>query len=139
VPDHEEPEQLEPEFVIIEDDDEDYYGYHEGAWVDIDTKEEPMELLEDHPDATSDSNDDAAGGDGADLGAVGGDGDEDGDDDPAAPDGGGEDPDDNPEPAEAASPPPPKPHYEKQIHRLDFAEGPFSALIWRAMQKLAAH
>jgi hypothetical protein len=29
VPDQEEPEQLEPEFVILEDDDEDYYGYHE--------------------------------------------------------------------------------------------------------------
>jgi hypothetical protein len=104
--------------------------------VDTDTEKEPMELPEDHPDATSDSNEDAVGGDGADLGAVGGDDDEDGDDDPAAPDGGDEDPDDVPEPAEAASPPPPEPHYEKQMHRLDFAEGLFPALLWRAMQRI---
>jgi hypothetical protein len=32
------------------------------------------------------------------------------------------------------SQPPPEPHYEKQIHHLDFAEGPFPALLWRAMQ-----
>jgi hypothetical protein len=137
VPDHEEPEQLEPEFMIVEDDDDDYYGYHEGGWVDTDTEEEPMELLEIHPHVTSDSNEDAAGGDGADPGAVGGDNDEDGDDDLATPDGGDEDPDDDLEPAGAASPPPPEPHYEKQIHHLDFAEGPFLALFWRAMQRIS--
>jgi hypothetical protein len=114
--------------VILKDD--------EGGWVDTDTEEEPMELPEDHPDATSDSSEDAAGGDGADPGAAGGDDDEDGEDDPVAPDGGDEDPDDDPEPAVAASPPPPKPHYEKQIHHLDFAEGPFPALLWRAMQRI---
>jgi hypothetical protein len=33
VPDKEELEQPEdlPEFVIVEDDNDDYYGYHEGA------------------------------------------------------------------------------------------------------------
>jgi hypothetical protein len=51
VPNQEEPEQLEPEFVIVEDDDDNYYGYHEGCWVDTDTEEEPMELPEDHPNA----------------------------------------------------------------------------------------
>jgi hypothetical protein len=104
--------------------------------VDTDTEEEPMELPEDHPNATSDSNEDAARGDGADPGAAGGDNDEDGDDDPAALDGGDEDPDDDPEPTDAADPPPPEPHYEKQIHRLDFAEGPFSAFLWRAIQRI---
>jgi hypothetical protein len=133
VPDQEEPEQLEPEFVIFEDDDDDYYSYHEGGWVDTDSEEEPMELPKDHPDASSDSDEYAAGGDGADPGAAGGDG----DDHPAAPDGGDEDPYDDPEPAEVASPPPPEPHYEKQIHRLDFAEGPFLALLWRAMQRIS--
>jgi hypothetical protein len=56
VPEQEEPEQPEdlPEFVIVKDDDDDYYGYYEGGWVDTDTEEEPMDLLEDHPDATSD-------------------------------------------------------------------------------------
>jgi hypothetical protein len=136
VPDQGEPEQLEPEFVIVEDDDDDYYSYHEGGWVDIDSGEEPMELPEDHSDTTSDSNEDAAGGDGADPSAAGGDDDKDGDDDPVAPDGGDEDPDDDPELAEVASPPPPEPHYEKQIHRVDFAEGPFPALLWRAMQRI---
>jgi hypothetical protein len=97
--------------------------------VDIDTEKEPMELPEDHPEASSGSNEDPVGGEGADLGAIGGDKDEDGDDDLAAPDGGDDDPDDDLEPAVAASPPPPEPHYEKQIHRLDFAEGPFPALL----------
>ncbi|XP_025823674.1 heterogeneous nuclear ribonucleoprotein U-like protein 2 [Panicum hallii] len=82
-----------------------------------------MELPEDHPDAAGDSNKDTAGGDGANPGAAGEDDAEDGDDDPAAPDGGDEDPDDDPEPADAADKPPSEPHYEKQIHRLDFAEG----------------
>jgi hypothetical protein len=124
-------------FMIVEDDDDDYYGYHEGGWVDTDTKEEPMELPEDHPDTTSDSNEDATGGDGAYPGTAGRDDDEDGDDDPTAPDGGDEDPDDDLEPTVAASPPPPEPHYEKQIHRLDFAEGPFPTLLWRAMQRIS--
>jgi hypothetical protein len=31
VPNREEPEQLEPEFMIVKDDDDDYYGYHEGG------------------------------------------------------------------------------------------------------------
>jgi hypothetical protein len=58
VPDQEEPEQLEdlPEFVEVDDDEDDYYGYYEGGWVDTDTKEEPMELPEDHPDGAGDSN-----------------------------------------------------------------------------------
>jgi hypothetical protein len=115
-----------PEFVIIEDNNDDYYGYHEGGWVDTDTEEEPMELPEDYPDATSGSNEDATGEDGADSSAVGGDNAKDGE----------EDPDDDLEPAVAADPPPPKPHYEKQIHHLDFAEGPFPALLWRAMQRI---
>jgi hypothetical protein len=136
VPDQEETKQLEPEFVIVEDDEGDYYGYHEGGWVDTNTEEEPMELPEDHPEVSSGSNEDPAGGVGADAGAAGGDEDEDGDDDSAAPDGGDDDPDDDLEPVVAASPPPPELHYEKQIHRLDFAEGPFPALLWRAMQRI---
>jgi hypothetical protein len=138
VPDQEELEQPEdlPEFVVVDDDNDDYYGYYEGGWVDTDSEEEPMELPEDHPEATGDSNEDVAGGDSADPGAVEGDNTEDGDDDPAAPDGGNEDPDDDPEPADAADPPPPEPHYEKQIHHLDFAEDPFPALLWRAMQRI---
>jgi hypothetical protein len=33
VPDQEEPEQLEdlPEFVEVDDDEDDYYGYYEGG------------------------------------------------------------------------------------------------------------
>jgi hypothetical protein len=54
----------------------------------------------------------------------------------AAPDGGGDDPDDDPKPAAAADVPPPEPHYEKELHHLDFAEGPFPALLWRAMQRI---
>jgi hypothetical protein len=136
VPDQEEPEQLEPKFVIVEDDEDDYYGYHEGGWVDTDTEEEPMELPENHPEVSSGTNEDPTGGDGADPGATSGDKDEDGDNDPAAADGGDDDPNDDPEPAVAASPPPPEPHYEKQIHRLDIAEGPSPTLLWRAMQRI---
>jgi hypothetical protein len=88
-----------------------------------------MELLEDHPDAAGDSSEDAAGGDGANPGAAGGDNAEDGEDDLAAPDGGDEDPGDDSEPVGKADQPPPEPHYEKQIHRLDFAEGPLPALL----------
>jgi hypothetical protein len=115
-----------PEFVVVDDHDDDYYGYYGGGWVDIDTEEEPMELPEDHLDAAEDRNEDTAGGDDV----------EEGDDDPAAPDGGDKDPDDDPKPADAADKPPPEPHYEKQIHRLDFAEDPFPALLWRAMQRI---
>jgi hypothetical protein len=39
--------------MILKDDDDDYYGYHERGWVDTDNEEEPMELPEDHPDASS--------------------------------------------------------------------------------------
>jgi hypothetical protein len=128
VPKQEEPKQPEdvPEFVEVDDD---YYGYYGRGWVDTDTEEEPMELPEDHPDAAGDSDKDAAGGDGANPGAVGGDDAEDGEYGSATPDGGDEDPDDDPEPAEAADELPPEPHYEKQIHHLDFAEGPFPALL----------
>jgi hypothetical protein len=97
--------------------------------VDTDTEEEPMELPEDHPEVSSGSNDGPARGDNADPGAAGGDGDDDGDDDSGAPDGGDDDLVDDPEPAIATSPPPPEPHYKKQIHHLDFAEGPFPALL----------
>jgi hypothetical protein len=86
-----------------------------------------MELSEDPPEVSSGSNVDPARGDGADPGAASRDEDEGGD---------GDDPDDNLEPAVTASPPPPEPHYEKQIHHLDFAEGPFPALLWRAMQRI---
>jgi hypothetical protein len=135
-PNQEESEQPESKYVILEDNNDDYYGYHEGGWVDTDTEEEPMELPEDHPEVSSGSNEDPAGGDGADPSATGRDEGEDGDDDSAAPDGGDDDPDDDPEPAVAASPPPPEPHYEKEIHCLDFAEGPFPTLLWRAMQRI---
>jgi hypothetical protein len=125
------PEQPEDllEFVVVDDDDDDYYGYYEGGWVDTDTEEKPMELPEDHSDVAGNSNEDAAGGDSADPGAAGGDNAEDGDEDLAAPDGGDEDLDDDPEPAGAIDKPPPELHYEKQIHHLDFAKGPFPALL----------
>jgi hypothetical protein len=113
--------------VEVDDDDDDYYGYYGGGWVDTNTEEEPMEQPEDHPDAAGNSEEDAAGGDDA----------EDGDDGPATPDGGDEDPDDDLGPADAADEPSPEPHYEKQIHHLDFAEGPFPALLWRAMQRIS--
>jgi hypothetical protein len=123
--------------VILEDDDYYYYGNPEGGWVDTSTEEEPMELPEDHPEVSSGSNGDPAGGESADPGATSRDEDEDGDDDLGAPDGGEDDPDDDLEPAVAASPPPPdEPHYEKQIHHLDFAEGPFPVLLWRAMERI---
>jgi hypothetical protein len=64
-------DQTEPKYVILEDDDYYYYNHPDGGWVDIDTEEEPMELPEDHPEVSSGSNEDPAGGDGADPGAVG--------------------------------------------------------------------
>jgi hypothetical protein len=113
-----------PEIVEIEeeeDNEDNYYGYYRGGWVDTDTEEEPMELPEDHPDATEDSDDEnTAGGDLADPGAIGGDNVEDGGDDLAMPDGGGDDPGDDPEPAAAVDMPQPEPHYEKELHYLDF-------------------
>jgi hypothetical protein len=127
VSDQEESEQTEPKYVILEDDDDDHHGHPEGGWVDTDIKEEPMELPKDLPEVSSGSNKDPAGGDGADPGAASRDEDEDGD---------GDDPDDDPEPAIAESPPPPEPHYEKPIHHLDFAEGPFPALLWRVLQRI---
>jgi hypothetical protein len=107
---------------MLEDDDDYYFNHPDGGWVDTDTKE-------DHPGVSSGSNEDPARGDGADPDAAGEDEDDDGDDDSGAPDGGDDDPDDDPEPAVAASPPPPELHYEKQIHHLDFAEGPFAVLL----------
>jgi hypothetical protein len=88
--------------------------------VDIDTEEEPIELLEDHLDTFEGSEENAVGGDGANPDAAGGD---------DAKDGGDDDPDDDPEPADAVDEPPLEPHYKKQIHHLDFAEGPFPALL----------
>jgi hypothetical protein len=119
-----------------EDDDYYYYNHPNGGWADIDTKEEPMELPEDHPEVSSGSNEDPAGGDGDDLGAADGDENEDGDDDSGALGDDDDDPDDDPEPATATSPPPPEPHYEKQILHLDSVESPFPALLWRAMQRI---
>ncbi|RLM66450.1 uncharacterized protein C2845_PM16G03130 [Panicum miliaceum] len=122
----EEPVQPEDAPVVMEiddNDDDDYYGYYGGGWVDTNTEEEPMELPEDHQDVVEDSDEeDASGGDGADPGAIGGDDAEDGGDDLGAPDGDDDDPDDDPEPAAAADVPPPEPHYEKELHHLDFAE-----------------
>jgi hypothetical protein len=118
------------------EDDYYYYNHLNGGWVDTDTKEEPMELPEDHPEVSSGSNEGPAGGDGGDSGAADGDEDENGDDDSGAPGDDDDDPDDDPEPAAATNPPPPEPHYEKQILHLDSAEGPFPALLWRAMQRI---
>jgi hypothetical protein len=138
VPDQEEPEQPKDflKFMEVDDVDDDYYGYYGGGLVDTYTKEKPMELPEDHPDAADDSDEDTAGGDSTDPGAARGDDAEDGDDDPVAPDGGDEDPDDDPEPTDAADEPPQEPHYEKQIHHLDFVEGPFPTFLWRAIQRI---
>jgi hypothetical protein len=112
----------------------DYYGYYGGFWVGTDTKAEPMELPEDHPDVVEDSDEeDAARRDGADPSTAGGDNAEDGGDGLAAPDGGDNEPDDDAERAAAADVPPLEPHYEQELHHLDFAEGPFPALLWRAM------
>jgi hypothetical protein len=133
VPAQEEPVQTEdaPVVVEIDDDDSDYYSYYEGGWVDT---EEPMELPEDHPDTAEDSDEeDAAGGDGADLGVARGDDTKDGGGDLAEPDGSDDDPDEDPKPAAAADVPPPESHYERNLHHLDFVEGPFPALLWRAM------
>ena len=92
------------------------------------TEEEPMELPKDHPAAVEYSGEeDAAGGDSADPDAAEGE---------DAPEDGGNDPDGDPEPATAADTPPPEPHYKKQVHRLNFAEGPIPALLWRAIQRI---
>jgi hypothetical protein len=138
-PEQEEPVQPEDAhvFVEVDDDDDNYYSYYRGGWVDTDTEEELMELPDDHPDAARDSDEGGtAGGDGADPDTARGDDAKDGGDDPAAQDGGGDDPNDDLVPAAAADVPPPEPHYEKQIHHLEFAKGPFPAFLWRAMQRI---
>jgi hypothetical protein len=111
--DQEGSDQMEPKYVILEDDDNYYYNHPDRGWVDMNTGEEPMELPEDHPQVSSGSNEGPTGGDGADPGAADGDENDDGDDNSGAPDGGDDDPDDDLEPAAATSLPPPKPHYEK--------------------------
>ena len=87
-----------------------------------------MELPKDHPAAIEDSGeeDTVEGSSAVPDTAEGED----------APENGSEDPDDDPEPAATADTPPPEPHYKKEVHRLDFAEGPFPALLWRAMQRI---
>jgi hypothetical protein len=35
--------------------------------------------------------------------------------------------------------PPPEPHYEKELHYLDFAEGPFPAFYGGPYKELAFH
>jgi hypothetical protein len=107
----------------------------EAGWT-LTLRRSPWSCLRTPPEVSSGINEDPARGDGADPGAASRDEDEDGDDDSGAPDGGGDDPDDDPKPAVAARSPPPEPHYEKQIHHLDFAEGPFPVLLWRAMQRI---
>ena len=109
--------------------------------MDTDTKEEPLELPEDHPAVVEDrGEEDTARGDSADQDAP-----KESRDQPAVAEDGGDDPDDDletepttdtPPPEPAADTPPPKPHYKKEVHRLDFAEGPFPALLWRAMQRI---
>jgi hypothetical protein len=121
---------------VSDPEDNYYYNHPNGGCVDTDTEEEPMELPEDHPGVSSGNNEGPAGGDGADSHAAGGHEDDDGDNDSGAPDGGDDDPDDDPELAAAANPSPPEPHYEKQILHLESAEGPFPALLWRAMQRI---
>jgi hypothetical protein len=117
-------------------EDDHNYDHSNGGWVDIDTEEEPMELPDDHPEVSSGSNEGPAGGNGGDSGAADGDKDQGGDDDSDAPGDDDDDPDDDPEPAVATNPPPPEPRYEKQIIHLDSAEGPFPALLWRAMERI---
>ncbi|RLN28420.1 hypothetical protein C2845_PM05G17890 [Panicum miliaceum] len=133
-----------PEIIEIEDDSEDddplhYEGYYGGGWVETDTKEEPMELPADHPDAgwdeeeEEDNGQNAAGGGSPDA-SGGGDADEeedaqDDDDD------GDEDPEDPPGPATPGVVAP-EPKSEKEIHYLNFAEGPMPALLWEAMQAM---
>jgi hypothetical protein len=104
--------------------------------VDTDTEEEPMELPDDHPEVSSGSNEGPAGGDGGDSGSAEGDKDKSDAEDSDAPGDDDDDPDDGPEPAVATNPPPPEPRYEKQILHLESAEGPFPALLWRAMQRI---
>jgi hypothetical protein len=104
--------------------------------VDTDTEEEPMELPDDHPEVSSGSNEGPAGGDGGDSGAADGDKDKGDAEDSDAPGDDDDDPDDGPEPAVTTNPPPPEPRYEKQILHLESTEGPFPALLWRAMQRI---
>ena len=102
---------------MVHDDDDsvNYYGHYGGGWVDTDTDS---------------GEEDATGGGSADLDATEGeDAPEDGRDEPATPEDGGDDLDDDTEIEPAADTPPPEPHYKKQVHRLNFAEGPFPALL----------
>ncbi|KAG2657485.1 hypothetical protein PVAP13_1KG160931 [Panicum virgatum] len=137
-----EPEESNhvPEFVMVDDNDAsvNFDGHHEGEWVDTETEEEPMELPEDHPAAAEDSGEeDTAKGSSPDPDAAEGeDAPGDSSDDPAAPEDGGNDPNDDPETATVADTPPPEPYYEKEVHHLDFAEGPIPTLLWRAMQRI---
>ena len=125
---------------MVHDDDDsvNYYDHYGGGWVDTDTEEDPMELPEDHPAAVEDSGEeDATGGGSVDSNATEGeDAPEDGRDEPGTPEDGGDDPDDDPEIEPAADTPPPEPHYKKQVHRLNFVEGPIPALLWRAIQRI---
>jgi hypothetical protein len=116
--------------------DDHHYEHSNGGWVDTDTEEEPMELPDDHPEVSSGSNEGPAGGDGGDSGSAEGDKDKSDAEDSDAPGDDDDDPDDGPEPAVATNPPPPEPRYEKQILHLESAEGPFPALLWRAMQRI---
>ena len=112
-----------PEFVTADDNDANvnFYDHHGGGWVDTDTEEKPMELPKDHPAAIEDSGEeDTVEGSSAVPDTPEGE---------DAPENGSEDPDDDPEPAATADTPPPEPHYKKEVHRLDFAEGPFPVLL----------
>jgi hypothetical protein len=121
---------------VSDPEDDHHYDHSNGGWVDTDTKEEPMELPDDHPEVSSGSNEGPTGGDGGDSGAADGDKDKGDADDSDAPGDDDDDPDDDPEPAVATNPPSPEPRYEKQILHLESAEGPFPALLWRAMQRI---
>jgi hypothetical protein len=121
---------------VSDPQDDHHYDHSNGGWVDTDTEEEPMELPDDHPEVSSGSNEGPAGGDGGDSGAADGDKDKGDAEDSDAPGDDNDDPDDGPEPAVTTNPPPPEPRYEKQILHLESAEGPFRALLWRAMQRI---
>ena len=108
-----------------------------------------MVLPEDHPATIEDSGErDAAPEDSADPGAAEEEPEDDGGDDPEESeddggddldeleDDGGDDPADDSESAATADSSPPEPHYERQVHHLDYAEGPFPSLLWRAMQRI---
>ena len=103
--------------------------------MDTDTEEKHMVLPEDHPATSEDSEErDAALEDSADPGDDPEEPEENGGDDPEDPeDDGGDDPSYDSESTTTADASPPEPHYERQVHHLDNADGPFPSLIWRAM------